>query len=42
MSPSYTPEQCERWHKKTCARCQRHGWFAARWPDGYVCRDLPR
>jgi hypothetical protein len=38
MSPSYTPEQCERWHKKTCARCQRHGWFAARWPDGYVCR----
>jgi integrase len=38
VSPSYTPEQGERWHKRTCARCQRHGWFAARWPDGYVCR----
>ena len=38
MSPTYTPEECERWHKRTCARCQRHGWFAARLPDGYVCR----
>ncbi|MFC4517772.1 MULTISPECIES: hypothetical protein [Streptomyces] len=38
MSPSYTSEQRERWHKKTCCRCGRHGWFAACWPDGYVCR----
>jgi hypothetical protein len=39
MSPAYTtPEQCERWHKRSCARCGRHGWFAARWPDGHVCR----
>ncbi|GHE72606.1 hypothetical protein [Streptomyces capitiformicae] len=39
MSPAYkTPEQVERWHKRHCARCGRHGWFAARWPDGYVCR----
>ncbi|WP_331746269.1 hypothetical protein OG936_39720 (plasmid) [Streptomyces sp. NBC_00846] len=39
MSPAYTTaEQYERWHKKTCSRCTRHGCFAARWPDGYVCR----
>ncbi|MEU3404932.1 hypothetical protein ABZ766_13425 [Streptomyces sp. NPDC006670] len=38
MSPTYTPEECERWHKRTCARCRRRGWFAARWPDGHVCR----
>jgi hypothetical protein len=38
MSPAYTPEQRERWHKRTCARCARYGWFAARWPDGHVCR----
>jgi hypothetical protein len=33
-----TDEQIERWFKRTCARCGHHGWFAARWPDGYVCR----
>ncbi|MER5915864.1 hypothetical protein ABT124_36985 [Streptomyces sp. NPDC001982] len=39
MSPVYqTPEQCERWHKRTCARCRRYGWFAANWPDGHICR----
>jgi hypothetical protein len=39
MSPAYTtPEQLKRWHKRTCARCARQGWFAARWPDGHVCR----
>jgi hypothetical protein len=39
MSPAYTtPEQRDRWHKRKCARCGRHGWFAARWPDGHVCR----
>lgn len=39
MSPAYTtPEQLERWHKRTCARCARQRWFAARWPDGHVCR----
>lgn len=39
MSPAYkTPEQRDRWHKRTCARRDRHGWFAARWPDGHVCR----
>jgi rRNA maturation protein Nop10 len=39
MSPAYTtPDQVERWHKRDCARCGRHGWFAARWPDGHVCR----
>ncbi|HEX9354797.1 MAG TPA: hypothetical protein VF933_13405 [Streptosporangiaceae bacterium] len=35
---SYTPEQYERWHVRDCARCGRHGTFAARWPDGYICR----
>ncbi|OXM54470.1 hypothetical protein [Amycolatopsis alba] len=39
MSPAYrTPEQRERWHKRTCARCGRFGFFAAVWPDGQVCR----
>ncbi|MDN0201219.1 hypothetical protein [Streptomyces sp. S.PNR 29] len=38
MSPNHTPEEYERWHKRTCVRCLRHGWFAARWPDGHVCR----
>lgn len=39
MSPtSLTPEQLERWHKRTCARCDRFGYFAAVWPDGPVCR----
>ena len=39
MSPAYrTPEQFERWHKRTCARCGRFGCFAAVWPDGPVCR----
>ncbi len=39
MSPAYcTPEQFERWHKRTCARCRRFGCFAAVWPDGPVCR----
>jgi len=39
MSPAYTTrEQYERWHKRDCARCGRHGSFAARWPDGHVCR----
>jgi hypothetical protein len=39
MSPAYTTaEQYERWHKRDCARCGRHGRFAARWPDGHVCR----
>jgi hypothetical protein len=39
MSPSYrTAEQYERWHIRDCGRCGRHGNFAARWPDGYVCR----
>lgn len=39
MSPAYrTPEQYERWHKKTCVRCSRFGCFAATWPDGHVCR----
>ncbi|MFD1145651.1 hypothetical protein [Saccharothrix hoggarensis] len=39
MSPAYrTPEQFERWHKRTCARCGRFGCFAAVWPDGSVCR----
>lgn len=33
-----TEEQIERWHKRDCSRCGRHGWFAANWPDGYVCR----
>jgi hypothetical protein len=33
-----TAEQIERWFKRTCARCGRHGWFAANWPDGHVCR----
>jgi RecJ-like exonuclease len=33
-----TAEQIERWHTRTCARCGRRGWFAANWPDGYVCR----
>ncbi len=33
-----TPEQYERWHVRDCARCGRHGSFAARWPDGDVCR----
>jgi integrase len=33
-----TPEQFERWHKRTCARCGRFGYFAAVWPDGSVCR----
>jgi hypothetical protein len=35
---AYTAEQYERWHKRVCARCGRHGNFAARWPDGHVCR----
>lgn len=39
MSPAYrTPEQLERWHKRTCSRCGRFGFFAAVWPDGPVCR----
>ncbi|WP_327029894.1 hypothetical protein OG989_05660 [Micromonospora sp. NBC_01740] len=39
MSPAYTTaEQYERWHKRDCARCGRHGCFAGRWPDGHVCR----
>lgn len=39
MSPAYrTPEQLERWHKRTCARCDRFGFFAAVWPDGPICR----
>ncbi|MET8801036.1 hypothetical protein ABZV91_32285, partial [Nocardia sp. NPDC004568] len=39
MSPAYcTDEQFERWFKKDCARCGRHGFFAATWPDGKVCR----
>jgi integrase len=33
-----TDEQIERWHKRTCSRCGRHGWFAAVWPDGPACR----
>lgn len=33
-----TGEQYERWFKRDCARCARHGHFAARWPDGHVCR----
>lgn len=33
-----TPEQFERWHKRSCARCGRFGCFAAVWPDGAVCR----
>ncbi|MDT8913499.1 helix-turn-helix domain-containing protein [Amycolatopsis sp. PS_44_ISF1] len=38
VSPAYrTPEQLERWHKRTCARCGRFGFFAAVWPDGPVC-----
>lgn len=31
-------EQWERWHFHGCGRCGRHGYVAARWPDGYVCR----
>ena len=39
MNPTYcTPEQFERWHKRTCARCGRFGCFAAVWPDGSICR----
>lgn len=39
MSPAYkTAEQYERWHKRDCSRCGRYGNFAARWPDGHVCR----
>ncbi len=39
MSPAYcTDEQFERWFKKPCARCGRHGFFGATWPDGKVCR----
>jgi hypothetical protein len=36
--PYATAEQFERWFKKTCARCGRHGYFAGVWPDGIVCR----
>ena len=36
--PYATAEQYERWFKRDCARCGRHGHFAAHWPDGYVCR----
>jgi integrase/recombinase XerD len=40
MSPAYTtPEQLERWHKRTCARCAREGWFTAWWPDGILNRS---
>lgn len=39
MSPAYrTPEQFERWHKRTCARCDRFGCLAAVWPAGPGCR----
>lgn len=31
-------EQWERWHLHGCGRCGRHGYVAARWPDGHVCR----
>lgn len=31
-------EQWERWHLHGCGRCGRHGYVAARWSDGYVCR----
>ena len=33
-----TAEQYDRWFKRDCARCGRHGHFAAHWPDGHVCR----
>ncbi|ROP37292.1 hypothetical protein [Saccharothrix texasensis] len=36
--PYATAEQYERWFKRDCARCGRHGHFAAHWPDGHVCR----
>jgi hypothetical protein len=33
-----TDEQIERWYKRTCSRCGRHGYVAGHWPDGHVCR----
>ena len=36
--PYATAEQYERWFIRDCARCGRRGNFAARWPDGHVCR----
>lgn len=40
MSPRYrTPEQYERWHVRTCARCGRRAAKTANWPDGPICRS---
>jgi hypothetical protein len=40
MSPAYcTDEQFERWFKKTCARCGRHGFFATQGPI-VLCQNL--
>ena len=36
--PYATAEQYQRWFIRDCARCGRRGNFAARWPDGHVCR----
>jgi hypothetical protein len=33
-----TPDQVERWFKRTCARCGRHAYAAGRWPEGALCR----
>lgn len=39
MSPGYdTREKYERWHMRTCARCERQAAKAANWPDGPICR----
>ncbi|MGV9862327.1 hypothetical protein [Rhodococcus koreensis] len=34
-----TREQLARWQKRDCARCGRHAFVAAWWPDGQVCRS---
>src|SRR5213078_136607 len=33
-----TPDQLERWFKRTCVRCGRHAHAAGRWPEGPLCR----
>jgi len=38
VSPSYSPEQYQRWHIRDCARCGRAAAKAANWPDGPICR----
>lgn len=33
-----TPEEYERWHVRTCARCGRRAAKSAEWSDGPICR----